>query len=159
MIRLILTLLAAMAITAPAFAADTSSGCGLGWHVTTKNSLFASTIRNTTHAVLPNTFSMTFGSSGCGHHSIVQKDREAYLYFASNHDPILMEMAEGGGEYLDGFARSLGCGDGARASFGPVAQKHFQEIVRDGKATPVEMFYNVKSQIRANPVLSRVCSA
>ena len=142
-----------------AMAADMSSGCGLGWQVTQKNSLLASTIRNTTHAVLPNTFSMTFGSSGCGQHSIVQADRPAFDYLASNYDPVMMEMADGRGEYLEGFARAMGCDESATLDFARMTRSNIKSITNDGKATPVETFYNVKNGIKANPVLSRACSA
>jgi hypothetical protein len=71
----ILVLLVGVAVlmtSSLAFSDDQSSGCGLGWQVTQRMSLLSSAVRTTTDWFLPNTFSMTSGTSGCAHHDIVK---------------------------------------------------------------------------------------
>ena len=140
-----------------AHADDTSSGCGLGWEVTKSTTLSATTTRGTTDTSLPNTFSMTSGTSGCAKHPIAKNDMPAFEYAVVNHDALTIEMAQGQGENLTAFARTLGCGDGAVARFGQMAQSHYGQITGGGTAAPAEFFDRVKGQVSADPVLSLAC--
>src|SRR5262245_4508488 len=115
--RLLLLVLTIAFLVPPALADDSSSGCGLGWEVTRKMSLASSAIRSTTHAFLPNTFSMTSGTSGCAKHELVKGDEKAVMFAVNNYDSLVVEMAQGKGEYLESFAEALGCGDASMARF------------------------------------------
>lgn len=153
------TMSAGIFVSMDARAEDKSDGCGLGWQITKKTSFLATTTRTTTNAFVPPTFGMTSGTIGCSPHSFAKKDQSGVTYAMTNFDPLTLEMAQGGGEFLDGFARSMGCGDAVTGAFGRMTQQKYRAIVRDGKVTPVEMFQNVKDQIRKDPVLASSCNA
>lgn len=91
------------------FAGDGSSGCGLGWQVAPKQSLLSSFSRSITHVFLPNTFSMTFGTSGCARHSIVKKDSAIQHFVEANFENLQIEMAQGQGENLAMLTELMGC--------------------------------------------------
>lgn len=93
-----------------AFAGDSSTGCGLGWQVASKNTLVSATTRTITNATFSNQiFGTTSGTSGCARHPIVQKFQES-LYFARiNSDRLKMEIAQGQGEYVTAYAATFGC--------------------------------------------------
>ncbi len=108
-------------------ARDSSDGCGLGWEVTDKKTLSATTTRLTTNVTIPPTFGMSTGTIGCEQHSLVKADK-APLHFAEiNYEVIITEMAKGEGETLETFASVLGC-DVAKAT--KLAQENYGKIVK-----------------------------
>lgn len=136
---------------------DSSSGCGLGWEIAPKQSLLSSAFRSTTNVVLPNTFSMTFGTSGCAQHSVVKNEREQMYFVESNLEPLSIEMAQGDGETLRGFAVVMGCAS-AYEKFSGLVQKQYSEIF-SGQTSPNSVLSGVKAGIRSDSTLSRVCGA
>ena len=154
-LKLILALLVSFLFSINLFAGDSSSGCGLGWEIAPKNSLLSSSIRTTTHVFLPNTFSMTFGTSNCAQHSIVQNDKRGIHYAEANFDQLMTEMAQGNGEYLAAFAHVLGCN--SNDVFGQQMQQNYSNIYTSSDVTPIEMYQNVKKEIRENSSLSSKC--
>ena len=133
-----------------AAAEDQSSGCGLGWQVSQKNSLLSSAVRLTTNIVLPNTFSMTFGTSGCAQHTIVKNDEKAVIYAVNNYDSIVVEMATGHGEFLQGFAQALGCTDAAYAKFGSFTQSRYKKIVDDANQDGINLYRAVRTELESS---------
>lgn len=140
-------------------AADSSSGCGLGWSVNGSTSFLGTTTRGTTHATVPPTFGMTSGTSGCAKHSIAKKDEEAATFAVSNFESLKVEMAEGRGETLQGFARTLGCVDSAFSAFSAMGQKNYGAIVSESDVTGIEFFRNVRGQIQKDPALAISCNS
>lgn len=136
-----------------------TDGCGLGWQVTSKKTIAASLTRGTTNGVIPPSFGMTSGTLGCAQHPWAKRDQDSAVYALSNYESLRLEMAEGRGEYLEGFARVMGCSDSAMGEFGQMTQSNYKTIVEGGRASAVRMFLNVKQQIKSSPVLSRQCSA
>lgn len=133
-------------------AADSSNGCGLGWELTSKQSLLSSAIRQTTNTILPNTFSMTSGTSGCAKHEIVQNDERAVYYAVNNYDSILPEIAQGQGEFLAAFGEALGCDANAQVLLGQKLQSETGAILenaRDG----VALYREVRTRMATDPVL------
>ncbi len=126
--------------------ADGSSGCGLGWSIASKNSLLSSSIRNTTHAILPNTFSMTSGTSGCAKHSIVKNEYKGIHYAEGNFHQLMAEMSQGRGEVLNGFAAVLDY-HGDMNLFGEFVQKNYSRIFTSASIAPVEMYNNFKHEL------------
>ncbi|MBI3544522.1 MAG: DUF3015 family protein [Deltaproteobacteria bacterium] len=151
--------LALMSITLVASAEDKSDGCGLGWQVTNKTSFLATTTRSTTNAFVPPTFGMTSGTIGCAQHSFAKKDLPAVHYVASNYEPLMIQMAEGRGEYVDGLAKSMGCGDGVADAFGRMTQSKYRTLLQGGKASAIELFNRVKQEVRSDAVLAVGCNA
>jgi hypothetical protein len=141
----------------PASAEDTSSGCGLGWQVSQRMSLLSSVIRTTTDTILPNTFSMTSGTSGCAKHDIVKNDENAVMFAVNNYNSIVVEMAEGRGEFLNGFAQALGCKDVSYAGFSALTQAHYQQILDQAAHDGVGLYRAVRTQLEASPTMIGQC--
>jgi hypothetical protein len=140
-----------------AFAADSSSGCGLGWEVSQKQSLLSSAIRSTTNAFLPNTFSMTSGTSGCSKHTIVKNDAAAVYFAVNNRDSLLVEMAQGKGEYLRSFASTLGCKSSDMARFTDLTQTKYDSIIGQGSEDGIRLYQAVRGEMLKDSVLSKNC--
>jgi hypothetical protein len=140
-----------------AHAEDQSSGCGLGWQVSNKNSLLSSSIRNTTNGIASNqTFGMTSGTSGCAKHSIVQNDKKGIHYAEANFQNLQVEMAEGHGEFVENFASVLGCSPASYGEFSNTMRAHYSEIF-DESATPSKVLTRVKGAMQAEPGLVAGC--
>lgn len=152
------TVVALALVAAPAFAQDQSSGCGLGWQVTQKNSLVSSSVRTTTNTFLPNTFSMTFGSSGCTKHSIVMNEKQQQYFVESNLNALSIEMAQGDGEYLRNFAAVMGCGSDT-AGFSRLLQSHYGEVFPAASPDASEVLNRVKAEIRSDAAMSLACAS
>jgi hypothetical protein len=133
-----------------------TDSCGLGWQITNKKSFLATTTRGTTNAFVPPTFGMTFGTIGCDKHSFAKNEEAGVTFALANHENLVIEMAQGKGEYLSGFARALGCDDSN--TFGQMAQSHYTRIVTE-QSSPIELYKNVKSEISRDPILSLNCRA
>lgn len=139
--------------------ADKGDGCGLGWQVTQKRTMLATTTRGTTNGFVPPTFGMTSGTIGCEQHSFAKEELPAATYAFNNFEPLTQEMAQGSGEYLSAFARTLGCSEAVESEFGRTMQSNYESIVGDESTSAVQMFQNVKAQIRGNAVLANGCNA
>lgn len=155
-----LLVLLALVLSAPAFAAkeeagDVGDGCGLGWQVTSKRTMSATTTRGTTNGVVPPAFGMTSGTIGCAQHPIAQNETGAAVYAFNNYDSLTADMAQGSGEYVAAFAQSMGCDSASVESFGRMTQAQYSNIV---DADAVQMYKNVKAQVKSNPSLASSCS-
>ncbi len=120
--------------SAAAFAENDSDSCGLGWQVTKKKTFSATTTRGTTNSVVPPTFGMTSGTIGCAQHSLVKAEMKSLHFADANYENLMTEIAQGQGEYLTGFAATMGC---SSAEFSSALQSNFSEIV-EGK-TPADL--------------------
>lgn len=131
-----------------------SDGCGLGWQVTQKKSLVATTTRATTNAIVPPTFGMTTGTIGCDQHSIARRDVPAAQFVATNYDALLMDMAQGEGESVAALAATLGCGDSA--AFGAMTRREFSSLTEG--ADSLELVRRLREEARKDVALNG-CSA
>ena len=136
---------------------DKGDGCGLGWQVTQKRTMIATTTRATTNGFVPPTFGMTSGTIGCEQHSFAKNEEAGAKFAYNNFDSLSIEMAEGNGEFLAAFARTLGCNDNAVEHFGAFTQKNYRSIIRSEKTSAVEMFKNVRTQMSKDAVLATQC--
>lgn len=141
------------------WSADSSDGCGLGWQLTQKTSLLATTTRTATNITIPNTFGMTSGTLGCAQHSIVKRDEPAAKYVVTNFDALQIDMARGRGEYLNGLVRVFGCDDSAVEMFRKLSQSQFKEMCSKNMADPFALFLSLKTQLKLSPALRRLCRA
>lgn len=148
---LIALLLAASSVV---MAENDSDSCGLGWQVTQKKTFSATTTRGTTNVVVPPTFGMSSGTIGCTQHSLVKADMKSLHYADANYENLMAEMAEGQGEYLTGFAASMGCA--ADAEFSSAMQSHYSTLSSGSSAA--ELVKNVKFIIQ-NSSLKNHCQA
>jgi hypothetical protein len=153
--NIIIGLLALISATS-VFAADSSSGCGMGWEVAPKQSLVSSSTRSIVNATFSNTIAMTLGTSGCAKHSIVKNDAKGIHFAEANMNQLAIEMASGNGEFVTSFASVFGC-QNSRA-FGSMVQANYETVLPSEKTSGVELYNNVKAQIKNNATLSSTCS-
>lgn len=145
--KLILTalfgLVAQMFIVSSSYAADSSSGCGIGWQVLPKQSLVSSFTRNLVNATFSNTIAMTLGTSGCAKHSIVYNEKQGLHFVEANKEVLVAEMALGNGEYLTAMAEVFGCQDSS--SFATIVKENYQTLVPSYEISGVELYQNIKN--------------
>ena len=101
--NVIIGLLALISATS-VMAADSSSGCGMGWQVAPNQSLISSSTRSIVNATFSNTIAMTLGTSGCAKHSIVKNDAKGIHFAEANLNQLAIEMARGNGEFVTSFS-------------------------------------------------------
>ena len=102
-----------------------SDGCGLGWQVYDKKTLVGTFIRGTTNSVVPPSFGMTTGTIGCDQHPIAKNNMEAVQYVAENYESLMIEAAQGSGEYVNAFGATLNC---SNTEFGSLLQKNYKSL-------------------------------
>ena len=151
----IMTLIALVFATS-AIAGDSSSGCGFGWQVAQRQSLISSSTRSLVNATFSNTIAMTLGTSGCAQHSIVNNEAKGIHFAEANLNPLTIEMARGNGEFVASFASVFGCQNSA--VFGSIVQANYETILPSSKTSGVELYNNVKTQIKNNASLASTCS-
>jgi hypothetical protein len=134
-----------------------SDGCGLGWQVTDKKTWLGTTTRGTTNNFVPPSFGMTSGTIGCEQHPIAKNESEAAAFAYNNHDSLTAEMAAGQGEYVSGLAKSMGCDDAAVPAFSEMTQKNYKEIVGSDQKSGLDLYENVKSQVKKDGFLASHC--
>lgn len=153
--KLIIALMALVA-TSSVFAADTSSGCGMGYEVAPKQSLVSSSTRSLVNGTFSNSIAMTLGTSGCAKHSIVKNDAKGIHFAEANMNVLALEMARGNGEFVTGFASVYGCNN--TEAFGSMVQSNYETVLPSSNTSGVELYNNVKAQIRNNAALNASCS-
>jgi hypothetical protein len=138
-----------------ALAADSSSGCGLGWEVAPKQSLVSSFTRNLVNATASSTIAMTLGTSGCAKHSIVQNDAKGIHFAEANLNQLAIDFSRGNGEFVNGFAAVFGCQN--VNAFGSMVQSNYDSVMTNN-VSGVELYNNVKKEIQKNAALSQSCT-
>lgn len=133
-----------------------SDSCGLGWQVTDKKTMVATTTRGTTNYFIPYTFGITTGTMGCEKHDFAKKEVEAAVYAANNVDTLNIDFAKGQGEYLTAFAQSMGCNDSDVNMLGAEVKRNYGSI--SSSANGVELYKAVRSVIRGNSRLAVSCT-
>ena len=153
--KMIIALMALVA-TSSVFAADSSSGCGMGYEVAPKQSLVSSSTRSLVNSTFSSTVAMTLGTSGCAKHSIVKNDAKGIHFAEANMNVLALEMARGNGEFVAGFASVYGCSDASL--FGSMVQSKYETVLPSANTSGVELYNNVKAQIKNNAALAASCS-
>jgi hypothetical protein len=69
---------------------------------------------------------------------------------------LSIEMAAGNGEFVASFAEVFGC-QNSRA-FGSMVQAHYETVLPSEKTSGVELYNNVKAQIKNNAILASTCT-
>lgn len=141
-----------------ALAADGSSGCGVGWYLFKENSLVSSSLRSTTHYYVPNTFSMTSGTSNCAKHSIIQLEKRGLHFVEANDEALESEIAAGQGQLVQSLAATLGCGLSAQVDFASTLQAQYSTIYTDESATAADRLSRILQAAGSNEALRGQCS-
>jgi hypothetical protein len=125
---------------------DKSDGCGLGWNIYDSKTILGTSIRGTTNQLIPSqTSGMTSGTSNCVKHDIVLKDKEPLYFTEANYESLVVEIAEGQGEYLNQYAQILGC---EASKFSKATQKNFEQLIPANSTDAVQFYMNIKTTIK-----------
>jgi len=125
---------------------DVIDGCGLGWQITQKRTMMATTTRGTTNAFVPPTFGMTSGTIGCEQLQFAAAEQDSATYAMKNFENLRIEMAAGEGENLAAFAETLGC---SSSELGSITKSSYGTIMKDASESPAQMYRNLKAEIAA----------
>jgi hypothetical protein len=99
---------------------------------------------------------MTLGTSGCAKHSIVKNDAKGIHFAEANMNVLALEMSRGNGEFVAGFASVYGCNN--TEAFGSMVQSKYEAVLPSANTSGVELYNNVKAQIKNNAALYASCS-
>lgn len=119
-------------------ARDTMDGCGLGWEVTSDETMIATTTRATTNSVVPPTFGMTTGTLGCKQLSIAANEQESATYAMNNYANLKQELAGGQGEYVEGLFELMNCSKAEQV------KQNYNSVVAPAQ-NGAELYKNLKS--------------
>ena len=159
MSRIILSLLIGLTFITSAYADDGSSGCGLGWQVTKRNSLLSSVIRNYTNVLGLNTSGMTSGTSGCAKHTLVKNERATEHFVEGNYNTLMVDMAKGEGESVIALGYVMGCDPASLEQFSSMTRTQYEQIFTSDEVAPQQVIQNVKTQLSRDPKLAVACNA
>ena len=138
-------------------AEDKGLGCGLGSEIAPDKTWVSATTQGAVDYIFPVSYSITSGTSGCADHSIVRKNKEAIHYAEANYKQLELEISQGNGEYLVGFAQVLGCNNEANIRVNKTLQAHYEQLFPD-EGNAGQMLRDTQTLIKSNPALSSSCS-
>ncbi len=150
-----ISMVSILSLTLICQAEDKSSGCGLGWKVTSRNSLLSSYTRSITNSLTSSTSGMTSGTSGCEAHSLVKNEKKDLHFAEANFHSLMVEMAKGQGEYLTGFAMVMGCSENAAQNFFKMTQKNYEHFFPAQGTSPFQLV----EQVRGVMTTQGVCNS
>jgi len=150
---LVLATLLAGAVSAHAY---TGAGCGIG------SMLFKGKKGNAvmgaaafTNGYFSNSFSITSETMGCTADGVVKNEKKLEVYAAANFQKLSKEMAQGGGEYLAGLSKLMGCKDEAQTNaFFHLSQSRFEKIIPSASTDSTSMIRNIRIEMASDPVLA-----
>lgn len=102
---------------------------------------------------------MTFGTSGCKQHTIVENDKEVLHYVTVAKHDLMIQMAQGSGQQMDAFSARLGCNWMSTPRFNQVLQQHYDGIFHKQDMEPNEIIERVRYYLDSDPQLVNECSA
>lgn len=142
--------------TQTSFAADKSSGCGLGKLGAPKDTLVSTTTASIVDYLVPvRIFATTSGTSGCAQHDLVMNKKMQEHFVNSNIDIIKFESAVGEGEYVNALARVMGCNNQGAELFLNKLQKEYSPVFKDEHSGKV--LNNMKALINRDEQLKTAC--
>lgn len=141
-------------------AADGSSGCGPAWWVLKENSLVSSVSRALVHGILfpSTTLGMTFGTSNCTKHKIVQQEKRSLHLLTASYHQFLGEIARGEGQHLEALATTMGCHWTAQSTFNAVLQNRYEQILPNDATLPEDLLGNIFEQVLSHRELAKSCA-
>lgn len=100
----------------------------------------------------------SFVSSTGSCKAIGEVDQKKY-FIAQNYEPLKIDLARGGGEYLYAYAEFFGCTGEARLEYSGYLQRNFIKIYGEKLDNSTErIFINIEQIVKENKNLSLACS-
>lgn len=117
-------------VTSFIYGADSSSGCGPAWYLFKDKSLLSSSLRSITNGILwpISTLGMTFGTSNCGKHSIVNLENRSEHLVMVTSEKLRQDAAKGDGVFLKAYSDTFGCSKKSYPIFAKSVQSNFKNI-------------------------------
>ncbi|MBI4345803.1 MAG: DUF3015 domain-containing protein [Elusimicrobia bacterium] len=136
-------------------------GCGLGSMIFKNNVKGEQILAATTNGLFGNqTFGISSETLGCTKDGVVKSEKRREVFASVNLQKLSQEMAQGRGEFLNGFAALSGCKDQAsRDAFAKFAQQNYQKIFTSEDTDATALLKNVDSAVAADPALSQACAS
>lgn len=135
-----------------------AAGCGLGSMVLGSQSggrqIFAATTNGTFGS---QTFGITFGTSNCGDHGLINISKEREIFAQENYTSLVKEMAQGKGENLYTLASLYQCPAETHQEFGAMVQEKFDHLVVNDQTTSTELLSQLENQLAHHPKLAKSC--
>lgn len=146
-------------LTQAARAADGSSGCGPGWYIFKEQTIVSSVLRAVTNAVLfpLSTLGMTFGTSNCASHKLVEQRPEALELMTFAYHDLLIQSAQAEGAHLTAFTQALGCDWKVDAEVKAVLQANYPVLFPSDTTAPADVVLHAIEAVGAKPELAAAC--
>ena len=134
---------ATICLSSPAYAVDSTGGCGLGsmaWRG--QSGIIPQTLAMTTNAWFSNTIGVTLGTSGCDPHGRVTggTGRMTLAFLQDNMEQFAMDAAAGRGETIETLAGIL---DVDSETLGKEVQQNFAYIFPNENVEAVDVALKV----------------
>ena len=153
---LLVAAMLALASAAQAANSYTSAGCGLGTILFKgKNAKVHLILAATTNGSFGNqTFGISSETLDCTAEGVVKHDKQLEVFAAVNFQRLSAEMAQGGGEYMNGLSTLMGCKtDSQKQAFNQLAQSRYEKLFPSASTDSNAMLSNLKSEMSSDPVL------
>lgn len=136
-----------------------AAGCGLGSMVLGSKPGARQIFAATTNATLGSqTFGITFGTSNCGDHGLINISKEREVFAQENYTSLVKEMAQGKGENLYTLASLYQCPAETHQEFGALVQEKFDHLVANDQTTSTELLGKLENQLTHHPKLAESCN-
>lgn len=144
------------------WAADGSSGCGVSWYIIKENSLLSSAGRFITNWVLwpISSLGMTFGTSNCAKHSLVEQNKKSLHFATKSLDVIRHDLAKGSGVHSSNFVATFGCYETVRPLVIQRVREELQRnpVVLESPELPALLVMITQKAIHQEPYLAMQCA-
>ena len=147
----LLIVVAALSFASSSFAAYTSAGCGLGTILFKGQSGKAQLIlAATTNGTFGNqTFGITSETLDCTASGVVKNDKQTEVYASVNFQRLSREMAQGGGEYLNGLSALMGYSTPQQqAAVAKLAQARYEKLFPSAQTDAVAMLAALRTELK-----------
>lgn len=136
-------------------------GCGIGSMIFKANTKGEQILAATTNGLFGNqTFGISSETLGCTKDGVVKSEKRREVFASVNLQQLSKEMAQGRGEFLNGFAALSGCRDqAARDAFARFAQSRYEKLFTNENTDATALLKHVDSEMASDPMLSKACAS
>ena len=111
---------------------------------------------STTVAVPVSTSQFISSTGSCS--AIASKEIEKKQFIANNYEPLKIDMARGGGEFINTYANIAGCSSNVRNEYSRQLQLNLSQIYGEQLENSVEdIFKNIEGVVDKNNFLKNSC--
>lgn len=154
--KILMAVVAVLAVGGSAYAALPDAGCGVGTMIFPDNIAWKQILAATTNGTFGNqTFGMTTGTLNCTSGGIGKTAQARRDFVAANYRDLNREIASGSGEYVASLSSLMGCNNSA--AFAKFAQSKY-EVLFPSDAKPESTLQVLQSEMSKDAAMSASCS-